>query len=308
MRLGTLFSGFGCVDIGAIQAGITPLWAVEYDAPIAAVYRHNLGDHVTVADIATLNPSDFQPVDILHASPPCPNFSVAKAGAVETERDIALAVAVADFIAALQPPFITLENVYGYRKSQSWQLIARTLHDCGYAFQYWHVNAADYGVPQKRWRMVVIARRDGIRPNLPTQTHAENPRSQLFGALACWRGWYQTVEDLIPSLPDAKFAPWQLQRLPVEFVETFIVDGGNASSMTTCTQDEPVFTVVANNKTVLRAHVAGRIVRMTPRALARFQSFPDWYELPENATLATKGIGNAVPPLLMQRLFESLVN
>jgi DNA (cytosine-5)-methyltransferase 1 len=44
---------------------------------------------------------------------------------------------------------------------------------------------------------------------------------------------------------------------------------------------------------------------MTPRALARFQSFPDWYELPERASLACRIIGNAVPPLLMQRVMEA---
>jgi site-specific DNA-cytosine methylase len=49
----------------------------------------------------------------------------------------------------------------------------------------------------------------------------------------------------------------------------------------------------------------GRVVQMTPRALARFQSFPDWYQLPSNNALAVKGIGNAVPPLLMQRIGET---
>jgi DNA (cytosine-5)-methyltransferase 1 len=44
---------------------------------------------------------------------------------------------------------------------------------------------------------------------------------------------------------------------------------------------------------------------MTPRALARFQSFPDWYELPERNALACKIIGNAVPPLLMRRVMEA---
>jgi DNA (cytosine-5)-methyltransferase 1 len=51
----------------------------------------------------------------------------------------------------------------------------------------------------------------------------------------------------------------------------------------------------------------GRVVSMTPRALARFQSFPDAYELPDNARLAARGIGNAVPPLLYQRIIEPLV-
>jgi len=48
-------------------------------------------------------------------------------------------------------------------------------------------------------------------------------------------------------------------------------------------------------------------VSMTPRTLARFQSFPDWYELPTKRSLAAYGIGNAVPPLLYQRIIEGLV-
>jgi DNA (cytosine-5)-methyltransferase 1 len=49
------------------------------------------------------------------------------------------------------------------------------------------------------------------------------------------------------------------------------------------------------------------VVAITPRCLARFQSFPDWYELPAKRTLAATGIGNAVPPLLMQRIAEGLL-
>jgi DNA (cytosine-5)-methyltransferase 1 len=57
--------------------------------------------------------------------------------------------------------------------------------------------------------------------------------------------------------------------------------------------------------TIARALVPHRVVKMTPRALARFQSFPDWYELPEHNALACKIIGNAVPPLLMRRVMEA---
>lgn len=228
--IGTLFSGFGGVDIGAaMSAGVAPVWAVEYDAAIAAVYRQNIGDHVRVGDILDTNPADFEMPDILHASPPCPNFSQAKKDAAETEADIALAQKVADFIAELLPPFFTLENVFMYRLSQSWRIIAQTLMTHGYQFNYWRVNMADYGVPQTRQRMVVVARRDGIRPQLPPQTHAQNPQPTLFGGLQPWVSWYEAIEDLIPDLPDSEFAPWQLARLPDELTTFLMAGGGNTN-------------------------------------------------------------------------------
>ena len=422
----TLFSGFGGADIGAIEAGLTPIWAVEYEADIAAVYRDNLGDHVTVADILTLDPANFARPDILHASPPCPNFSNAKAGGEETEQDIALAEKVAEFVTVLLPDFFTLENVYQYRESKSWETIARALMTHGYSFNYWHVCTADYGVPQTRRRMIVIARKDGKRPQLPPATHAEKPEVGLFRTLKPWIGWYEAIEDLIPGLPDSEFANWQLERLPRELAgyltdlsnatrdftqreyhepattvtssamrrpstipKAYIVDGRNSNqewgklyrdenepstSVTVLNrpahfprafivdgklstggnekklqingqetpagtvfsshsafrdarafvmsnqrsetkngmipvirmQDEPVTTVRTGKGGFSNSFVNGRVVQMTPRALARFQSFPDWYELPESKRLACRGIGNAVPPLFMQRLCESL--
>lgn len=377
VRIGTLFSGFGGVDIGAMAAGFTPLWAVEYDADIAAVYQQNIGDHVRVGDILTMSPDDFASVHLLHASPPCPNFSTAKAKAEETDHDIALARKVAEFIAVLLPDLFTLENVYPYRNSRSWRIIARTLMTHGYTFNYWHVCMADYGVPQVRRRMVVIARRDGLRPMLPPATHDAEPMPALFGGLARWVSWYEAIVDLIPGLPDSEFAPWQLARLSDELLENiligsqnrervvsempamtivtnhcgrtraFIVNGtpnSNGETVTSIDQDSPAFTVTAgtgsnrvvrafvcaqgaygnhmptydetqphgtitanSNQTAIKAAVSGRVVRITPRCLARLQSFPDWYELPESNDLAARGIGNAVPPLFYQRLAESLL-
>lgn len=310
--IGTLFSGFGGVDIGAaMSAGVAPVWAVEYDAAIAAVCRQNIGDHVRVGDILDTNPADFEMPDILHASPPCPNFSQAKKDAAETEADIALAQKVADFIAELLPPFFTLENVFMYRLSQSWRIIAQTLMTHGYQFNYWRVNMADYGVPQTRQRMVVIARRDGIRPQLPPQTHAQNPQPQptLFGGLQRWVSWYEAIEDLIPGLPDSEFAPWQVERLAgtgsKRAVRAFVCNDSDSKNPFR-NDDTPAATVVASGAEYNRAAIAGRVVKMTPRCLARLQSFPDWYALPEATTVATRGIGNAVPPLFYQRLTEGL--
>lgn len=331
----TLFTGGGGVDIGMRAAGLETVWGIEYDDRIADAARRN-GVPVATCSVLDAYPLDFAPVDVLHASPPCPNFSVAKAGATETPLDIALAEAVCGFISSKKPRFFTLENVSKYQYSRSFALILRTLARLGYMFRFSILNAADFGVPQTRRRLWLIASRDGLVPMLPPPVP--------------WVGWYDAIADLVPSLPDSQFAPWQLERLrdyadmntmygaggyngdivsvtdkpaftvtantnQVSQIRAFIVDDQNNGAerdngkrgLTLRESEAPVFTVSATQtKRSIRAAVPGRVVAMTPRCLARFQSFQDSYELPDNNALACRIIGNAVPPLLAQRIYEVL--
>lgn len=316
----SLFSGFGGADIGAMDAGLTPMWGIEFDQKIAAVANQNLGDHVKVADILDCDPLDFEPVDVLHASPPCPSFSIAKTDGKETKHDVAMARKVAEFATVLQPAVVTLENVWGYRKSKSWAIIRDALTATGYWFDIAHINAADFGVPQSRHRMIVRAIRGAMVPILPpAEPHI---------------GWYAAIEDLLDTLPDTEFAPWQLKRLP-EALRSVLIGGRKeatdpAMSVTAAASsdmraylttnsaydgwdgtreaDEPAFTTTTQHVGIRAALVTGdRVVAMTPRCLARFQTFPDWYTLPKSRTLAAKGIGNAVPPLLMEKLYRQLI-
>jgi DNA (cytosine-5)-methyltransferase 1 len=298
MTISTLFSGGEGVGVGARAAGIKHLWGIEYDDEIAQVGRDN-GFNVVTADVTMEKPGDYERPNVLHASPPCPNFSNAKQGAEETTEDVALAEATARFIEVLLPDVFTLENVYGYRKSESWALIADMLNRCGYWYDLAHVNATDFGVPQARKRMIVRALRGQMVPHLPPPEP--------------WVGWYAAIEDLIPTLPESEFAPWQQIGLPERNI--FLVGGqfgqpqGSADIRTpqVVQRCEPAFTVTAVNKGDWRANIQGRVVTMTPRALARFQSFPDSYKLPDKRTLACRIIGNAVPPLLYQKLIAQLV-
>ena len=288
--------------MGAMAAGLTPLWGIEYIDAIANVARRNLGDHIMTADIMTVDPSTLPSVDVLHASPPCPNFSVAKAGGKESKGDIALAAKVVEFIETFHrenrsPKIFTLEEVIAYRNSQSWRMIEDALHGAGYWVHWDHINTADYGVPQTRKRMIVRAIRGGWVPYLPQPVR--------------WVGWYEAIEDLIPTLPDSKFAPWQLKRLPAELMESmraFLCPSSHYSPIIGPT--EPANTITADqNQVRQRAYLDhGRVVAMTPRCLARFQSFPDWYELPAKNELAARIIGNAVPPLLYQRIISPLLD
>lgn len=326
MTYGDLFTGFGGATMGAMAAGLQPLWGIEYDARIAEVANRNLGGHVITSNILDVDPALLAKVDVLHASPPCPSFSVAKTDATETPLDISLARKVAQFVTVLQPRVFTLENVYGYRHSQSWAIIQEALHLAGYWVSVEHVNAADMGVAQTRKRMIVRAVRGGWVPYLPQPV--------------AWVGWYEAIEDLLPGLPDSQFANWQLARLPAELRTYLVQVQGEAGDglryadepMQTLSAthgpdkyraflvgksadkfgdglrhaDEPAQTIGANEHGSKAWLKHGRVVSMTPRALARFQAIPDWYELPDSKTLAARGIGNAVPPLLMQRVYEGL--
>lgn len=366
MKFATMFTGFGGADVGLMAAGMTPLWGVEYDAAIADVYRQNIGDHVIVADVRTVDYAALSAVDWLHASPSCVRASVANVDATESTEDIEAAQAVVRALQAHKPLVFTLENVWAYRNFAAFRLILDTIGNMGYFYDFEHVNSADLGVPQTRRRLILRATR-GLLPPMPQPVP--------------WVGWYEAIADLLPDLPDSKLAPWQLARLPEEVKETMLVGSGNTNKsivtdapriwtepaytvlgsmlrgsrallvdgklgsestiMTTRDGEAPCFTVTTSrNQRDMRAVLVSknadkygdgirgssepaqtiganehgskgilphRIVAMTPRCLARFQSFPDWYQLPDNRSLAAKGIGNAVPPLLMQRIAEGLL-
>lgn len=321
----TMFSGFGGADVGLMAAGLRPLWGVEYDADIAGVYRNNIGDHVIIDDVRNVDYSLLPHVDWLHASPSCVRASVANVDATESAEDTEAAMAVVRALHAHKPQVFTLENVWGYRNFSAFRLILDTIGSMGYFYDFEHVNAADFGVPQTRRRLILRATR-GLLPPMP--------------APAPWVGWYEAIADLMPTLPNSKLAPWQLARLRDGVKGTLLIDGklgSESTNMTTRNGEAPCFTVTtSHNQRDMRAVLVNesstfemraadgasaaqvasernlrqkailphRVVAITPRCLARFQSFPDSYKLPDKRSLAAKGIGNAVPPLLMKRIAE----
>lgn len=241
------FAGFGGVDLVLREAGFSVL-GVENDPEIAEVNRLNGGDVIT-SDILDLNPGDFSGEwTVAHFSPPCPNFSIAKAGSVESNIDIALACWIGEFVALTQPEYFTLENVWAYRKSQSWAIILKALRGLGYGVEWWHLNAANYGVPQTRKRMIAIGRRDGRHPTQPVQTHQKrtgNGQLSMFEALPAWCGWHEAIEDLLPGLEPTQPAAWQVKAFPDELKPFLLPVNGEGS--TYFTEDAPSQTITSGH-------------------------------------------------------------
>lgn len=299
--IATLFSGGEGVGVGARMAGLDHLWGIEYDAAIAGVARIN-GFHTITADVTTVDWSTLPAPDVLHASPPCPNFSVAKTNRGETEQDRAVAQAVCDAIMTLRPRIFTLENVRGYAGSASLQRIGDTLMALDYAVETFIVNAADYGVPQTRERLFLVARRGGwMRAPLLL------PRKQR------WIGWYEAIADIVDTLPVGHLAKWQSKRYPFDY-DIALIDGSLSTStsgkqLQVTLPDMPAPTQVSSwsNRKDVRIIVNGAIYRNTPRCMARWQGFHDEYALSDDATLASRIVGNAVPPRLYAALIGAIL-
>ncbi|WP_243458592.1 DNA cytosine methyltransferase [Nostoc sp. UIC 10630] len=211
-----LFAGGGGIEAGMVEAGIRPVIAVEFDPTkpelsraIAKTHHRNFHEYgckviqLTVQEIAQLGFIGFpRRPDYLHASPVCANFSqahTAKAGkGIETPDDLSAAIAIAEAIRQLQPRVFTLENVPRYQNSQSFSIILNALEQEGYTVDYSVVNMADFGLPQARRRLVLVASR-GCRVALP------------LGTTPC--GWYEAIAHLIPTMPDSQLLPKQQQAL-----------------------------------------------------------------------------------------------
>ena len=246
--LRTLFSGGELFGVGARQAGYTHADGYELDPKIATVAQLN-GFDVRVADVCAVDYAALPPVDHLHGSPSCKNASNANQPGTdengdplprETEQDLACADAVCRAIAAHQGDTFTLENVYGYRVFESFDRIRAALSAAGFSYEYWHLNAADYGVPQTRKRLILIARRGLCRIQRPNPTHRDG--GDMFHPP--WIGWYAAIEDILHTLPPTQPAPWQLARLPKEIRESMLIGaGGYDGAVVSRDIDEPAFTI-----------------------------------------------------------------
>ena len=171
MRLVDLFAGCGGITEGFSQAGFEPMMAVEWDRSAAATYAANFGDHVIRADITRLPDDVFPPADVVVGGPPCQGFSNLGARDPHDPRNL-LWREYARVVHLSRPAAFVLENVPQFLKSDQFRLLAAWAEDGPlreYELTAGVLNAADYGVPQRRRRAIVIGARRG-RPSLRRRT------------------------------------------------------------------------------------------------------------------------------------------
>lgn len=307
IKAGTYFSGGGLVEEG-LKGIIDPVVAVEYDEKISGVYRNNFGQHIVTADVRDVDPKELVKqidgeVEYFHASPVCKNYSQAKSNHAEVELDKETAASTAEFINAVKPKVVTIENVKGYKDSDAMKIITDALDANGYTWDADVYNAADYGGYTNRERLIVRAVRDGKLPDKPKK-------------MAHKSGWYEAVADIIPTLTEKKngVAPWMDIRLKADGIDWRNIDKplyvmGSAyadGKIPHAFADELLPTLRTKSGDVI-VMPDGKVYRAMGRVLARVSGVSDDYKMPFSENLSHTIIGNGIPTQLTEHVIAPLL-
>lgn len=308
MKAGTYFSGGGLVEEG-LKGIIDPVVAVEYDRKISGVYRNNFGQHIVTADVRDVDPKELVKhidgeVEYFHASPVCKNYSQAKSNGGEVELDKETAKSTADFIDAVKPRVVTIENVKGYKDSEAMKIITKALDKNGYTWDADVYNAADFGGYTSRERLIVRAVKEGELPEKPKK----QPRKG---------GWLEAVEDILPTLTEKKngVAPWMDTRLKADGIDwqkvekpLYVMGSAYADGKIPHAYGDEILPTLRTKSGDVIIMPGGKVLRADGRVLARITGLGDDYLLPKTESLAHTIIGNGIPVQLTKGVIAPLLN
>ena len=161
MKICSLFTGIGGIDLAFEQAGFTTIWANEIDSDACKTYRYNFPkSNLIEADIRRIDKSQIPDFDVLTAGFPCQPFSVCgKQKGFSDERGN-LFFQIIDVIDAKKPTVVFLENVANlvdHDHGRTFNIIHDELSSRDYFIRYLVADACDYGVPQHRTRSYIVA-------------------------------------------------------------------------------------------------------------------------------------------------------
>lgn len=208
MRVISLFSGAGGMDLGFINEGFDVVWSNDVFVEATETYKKNIGDHVVLGDITQIDSSQMpDDIDVVIGGFPCQGFSVANTKrSIEDKRNF-LYKEMLRVIRDKKPKVFVAENVKGILSlagGKVFEMIKKDFEDLGYTVDAKVLNAAEYGVPQARERVIIIGNRIGKKNKFPDKTHYIKDKvydediSNLLPAI--------TVQDAIGYLEDIRLS------------------------------------------------------------------------------------------------------
>jgi len=212
----SLFSGAGGMDLGFINAGFDIIWANDIIPEAIDTYRKNIGKHIVFGDICMI-PSSVIPdnPDVVIGGFPCQGFSIANTRrSMEDQRNF-LYKEMLRIIKDKRPKMFVAENVKGLLSMEHgkvFEMIKNDFRQLGYYVEARILNAAEYGVPQARERVVIIGNRCRDSVTYPKKTHyldnMDMLHPELKPAVTCEQaiGWLANIrcQDEPIKLPDGK--------------------------------------------------------------------------------------------------------
>lgn len=310
-----LFAGAGGLALGVEKAGFHTIGLIEFDQNACNTLRKNRPNwNVICDDIANVSCLDLEEyfnikkgeLDLLSGGAPCQSFSYAgKRLGLEDARGT-LFYHYAIFLEKLQPKMFLFENVKGLKThdgGKTYQTILNIFENAGYVIQNKVLNAWDYGVAQKRERLITI----GIRKDLKDKLTYHFPQEHTYKPV---------LRDILTDVPESLSVPYgENKRKIFELVppggywrdidpaiakdymkSCWDMEGGRTGILRRLSMEEPSLTVLTSpsQKQTERCHPL-EARPFTVRENARCQSFPDEWEFCGNVMAQYKQVGNAVP-------------
>lgn len=255
-------------------------------------YEANFG-HRPTGDITLVDEKDIPDHDILFAGFPCQPFSII--GQMQGFNDIrgTLFFDIARILKHKRPKAFVLENVkqlVGHDKGRTLKTIIKTLQGLGYHVQYAVLNALDYGLPQKRERVIIVGHREPIMFSFPTPIRPFKPLSEILEKKVDKK--YYASEYIVNKRKAKHKSAYKLSIWHEN-------KAGNICSY-------PYSCALRAGASYNYLLVNGER-RLTPREMFRLQGFPDTYKIVVNDSQARKQAGNAVPVNLVKAVILKLL-
>lgn len=294
MKVVSLFSGAGGLDLGFKMAGHEIIWANDLYKDAVDTYRENLGNHIVFEDITKIDAAQIPDCDIVIGGFPCQGFSVANMKRTTEDSRNELYKQLIRVIKAKMPKFFLAENVKGILSLEKGKVIEMIMDDfssLGYTVKKKVLNAANYGVPQTRERVIIVGVRNDLDfvYNYPSETYNQDGSNGL-------KKWV-SVSEALSHLPDPDMPNTVFNHEYSKYKLKFNGYLGHRK----LNPDKPAPTVTARGDdkggVVILPHPNAER-RMSCREVATVQSFPIDYKFMGNRSSVYRQIGNAVPPLL----------
>lgn len=329
IRTLSLFSGGGGLDIAFHDAGFSITHMIEMDSHCIETLMLNSqaggrigGAKPLCIDIKNYDPPDDLKIDFIIGGPPCQTFSAAgRRAAGVSGFDDPRGVLFQEYVRILkklQPKGFLFENVYGILGAQDgrpWKEIVKAFEQAGYKISYRVLDAADYGVPQQRERLIIVGTRDGSFA-FPRPTHGPDSLDQrpyYTAGLAV-----QEVEGAKPGSVNGRYGHL-LRNIPPGLNYSFYTEKmGHPTPLFSwrskfsdllykADPDVPVRTIKAQGGQYTGPfHWENR--SFSVEELKRLQTFPDDYIVSGGRQVAIQQIGNSVPPQFGRMLAVSILN
>lgn len=304
LKVASLFCGCGGTDVGLTgnfeflgrhydSNGMEIVYANDIDANACALFEKNFGLAPDNRDVRNVASEELPEFDILTGGFPCQSFSIVAQNpprlGIKDDRGM-LFFEMCRILRERQPKCFIAENVKGIltaNKKAAFPLILQEFENSGYDVKYTVLNAAEFGVPQKRERVIIV----GFRKDLGVDFTFPTP---VIAAVEEYAPLQAVIEAEVPEkyyFSDKAVAGMMKNRESM--------NKGRAQDVTKpCNTVGAHLAKVSLNSTDPVLLVNGRYRRFTPREVARIQSFPEKFQLIGSEAAQYRALGNAIPPVM----------